>query len=67
MPGVALVRRDQFVVAEPDVQTGRVGGDPPVASAQQPPERLPGRLRRDDPQGGVERADGPVHRAREAR
>ena len=64
--GVGLVDRDEFVVGQADVQAGGVRGDRAVTSAEQPPQRFPGRLRLDVPQGGVERADGAEDGARVA-
>ena len=52
-----------LAVVEGDVESGGVGRDEPVASAEQAPERFAGGLGLDVPQGGVDGGDAAVGRA----
>ena len=57
--GVSLVGRGELLVGQGDVQTRGVRRHSAVPTAEQPPQRLTGRLRLDVPQRRVERTDGP--------
>ena len=60
--GHGAVERGELLVVERDVEARRVAGDEAVGRAEEPPQRLPGDLRLEVPQGGVERSDAAERR-----